>query len=161
MASPVTRRAFIRKLGLSAAAIFVPTFAEVAWSPGQLQRRGAAKRVVIIGAGLAGLAAGHELTQAGHEVTILEARTRPGGRVHTLREPFSDGLYAEAGALFIPSNHTFTMKYVRLFDLPTEGISARGQAELFYIKGQRLITKTGKDVRWPLNLTQEERSLGV
>src|SRR5437660_9899232 len=103
MHSPFTRRAIIRGAGLSTAALFLPTIGEARWSSGQLQRRGAPKRVVIIGAGLAGLAAGHELTQAGHEVTVLEARTRPGGRVYTLREPFSDGLYAEAGALFIPN----------------------------------------------------------
>ena len=38
-----------------------------------------AKKVVVIGAGLAGLAAAYELKQAGHEVTILEAQLRPGG----------------------------------------------------------------------------------
>ncbi len=56
------------------------------------------KKVLILGAGLAGMVAAQELLKAGHDVTILEASLRPGGRVHTLREPFSDGLYAEAGA---------------------------------------------------------------
>ncbi len=56
----------------------------------------APKRVVVIGAGLAGLAAGYELMKAGHDVIVLEARNRPGGRVYTLRN-FADGLYAEAG----------------------------------------------------------------
>ena len=69
---------------------------------------------------MAGLCAGYELTQLGHDVTILEARTRPGGRVHTLREPFSDGLYAEAGAARIPDNHDLTLKYVKLFGVPLE-----------------------------------------
>jgi monoamine oxidase len=161
MVSPITRRTFLRNAGLAAAAVALPSLDEASWSPGQIQRRGAAKRVIIIGAGLAGLSAGYELTQAGHEVTILEARSRPGGRVFTLREPFSDGLYAEAGALFLPNNHSYTMKYTRIFDLTTEVISARGQAELFYVRGKRLVTRNGKDVQWPLNLTDEERSLGV
>src|SRR5260221_11462431 len=81
---------------------------------------GSRKRVLILGAGLAGMVAGYELSQRGHNVTILEARMRPGGRVHTLREPFSDGLYAEAGAARIPDNHELTLKYVKLFDVPLE-----------------------------------------
>ncbi|HXT64584.1 MAG TPA: FAD-dependent oxidoreductase [Pyrinomonadaceae bacterium] len=80
----------------------------------------APKKVIIIGAGMAGLSAGYELTQLGHDVTILEARARPGGRVHTLREQFDDGLYAEAGAARIPETHNLTLKYVKLFNLPLE-----------------------------------------
>ena len=76
--------------------------------------------MLILGAGMAGLVAGHELSKLGHDVTILEARTRPGGRVHTLREPFSDGLYAEAGAARIPDEHELTLKYVKEFELPLE-----------------------------------------
>jgi hypothetical protein len=38
---------------------------------------------------------------------------RSGGRVLTLREPFSDGLYADAGAARIPDNHDITLHYVR------------------------------------------------
>ena len=82
--------------------------------------KGPAKRVLILGAGMAGLVAAYELTELGHDVTVLEARARPGGRVHTLREPFVDGLYAEAGAARIPSNHDLTLKYVKLFSLPLE-----------------------------------------
>ena len=69
---------------------------------------------------MAGLVAAYELSKLGHDVTVLEARTRPGGRVHTLREPFSDGLYAEAGAARIPDNHDLTLKYVKEFELPLE-----------------------------------------
>jgi len=69
---------------------------------------------------MAGLAAGYELSKLGHDITILEARTRPGGRVFTLREPFDDGLYAEAGAARYRNNHDLTIKYIKAFDLPTE-----------------------------------------
>ena len=41
--------------------------------------------VVIIGAGIAGLSAAQALTQKGHAVTVLEARKRIGGRIHTSR----------------------------------------------------------------------------
>jgi monoamine oxidase len=82
--------------------------------------KSAPKKVLILGAGMAGLVAAYELTQLGHDVTILEARTRPGGRCHTLREPFSDGLFAEAGAARIPDNHDLTLKYARLFSVGLE-----------------------------------------
>ncbi|MFM8424958.1 MAG: FAD-dependent oxidoreductase, partial [Chloroflexota bacterium] len=52
------------------------------------------RSVIVIGAGMAGLSAAHELTKAGWNVTVLEARSRVGGRVHTVRN-FSNGLVAE------------------------------------------------------------------
>jgi len=61
------------------------------------------------------LAAAEELIKAGHDVTVLEAQSRPGGRVYTLRKPFADGLYAEAGAGRIPNTHALTLKYVKRF----------------------------------------------
>ena len=81
---------------------------------------GPARKVLVLGAGMAGLVAAYELTQLGHDVTVLEARTRSGGRVHTLREPFSDGLYAEEGAARIPDDHGLTLKYVKTFELALE-----------------------------------------
>lgn len=78
------------------------------------------RKVLVLGAGMAGLVAAHELSKLGHDVTILEARTRPGGRVYTLREPFADGLYAEAGAARIPDNHEITLKYVKELGLQLE-----------------------------------------
>jgi monoamine oxidase len=50
-------------------------------------------------------------------VTILEARDRVGGRVFTLRAPFSDGHYADAGAARIPPDHDMTLGYADHFGL--------------------------------------------
>jgi len=58
-------------------------------------RPGARKRVVELGAGLAGLVAAYELKQQGHEVVVLEAQNRVGGRVLTCRE-FAPGLCANS-----------------------------------------------------------------
>ncbi len=54
---------------------------------------------VVIGAGIAGLTAAHELHHSGEAVTVLEARDRVGGRVWTDRA-FA-GIPVEFGAVFI------------------------------------------------------------
>jgi monoamine oxidase len=53
--------------------------------------------VVVVGAGLAGLTAAHDLTSMGAEVTVIDARERVGGRVWTVHEGFADRQHAEAG----------------------------------------------------------------
>src|SRR5229473_5327639 len=111
------RREFLSQTAIAAATLSLSPLGTFAFDQAKLERRGAPKRVIILGAGLAGLVAAYELTQAGHDVTVLEARARPGGRVHTLREPFSDGLHAEEGATFVPDNHELTLTYVRRFGL--------------------------------------------
>ena len=55
-------------------------------------RDGKRHRVIVLGAGMAGLVAASELVRAGHDPVILEARQRVGGRVFTMREPFAPGL---------------------------------------------------------------------
>src|SRR5687767_9688174 len=82
------------------------------------------KKIVILGAGMAGLVAALELKRAGHEVTLLEAQQRIGGRIQTLREPFTEGLYAEAGAMRIPRSHALTMAYIDRFRLPIAPFTA-------------------------------------
>lgn len=75
------------------------------------------QKVIVAGGGLAGLVAAYELDKIGFDVKVLEAQARVGGRVRTIRE-FSEGLYADAGAARIPSDHDLTLKYVKEFQLP-------------------------------------------
>lgn len=70
-------------------------------------------RVLIVGAGLAGMAAGLRLSQAGHHVKVLEKGPRPGGRLLTYRDMFSEGLHVEVGAAFLMSQHTYTQGFIR------------------------------------------------
>ena len=120
--SDLTRREFIRQSILLAAGMTLISCEDeksdtIDESPGQLIGNQSSKKVVIIGAGMSGLVAGYELTRAGHDVIILEARDRVGGRVLTLRDPFSDGHFAEAGAARIPPDHDLTLGYADHFGL--------------------------------------------
>lgn len=157
------RRNFLQFGALAAAGLY--TQPSLAWQEDreQLERRGPAKKVLILGAGLAGLVAGYQLADAGHEVTILEAQTMPGGRVRTLREPFSDGLYAEAGAGRIPDTHEITLQWVRMFGLQLDAFYPTTLADIEFMRGKRIRVPRGSDIdmaQVPLNLTPEERKLG-
>lgn len=147
---------------MSAAALYAAPFALMADDVPHVVRCGAPKRIAILGAGLAGLVAGYELQRAGHDITIFEAQMHPGGRVRTLREPFSDGLYAEAGAGRIPTSHFITRKYVSEFGLRLEPFWPTRLADVYYLKGQRIKVPRGTEAdltKVPLDLSPEERRL--
>ncbi len=76
------------------------------------------KKVIVAGAGLAGLCCAYELMKKGHEVVVLEASGRHGGHVLTVRDGLSDGLYADGGAEQItrPGYERY-WEYTKEFDL--------------------------------------------
>ncbi|MGB9178392.1 MAG: FAD-dependent oxidoreductase [Pyrinomonadaceae bacterium] len=154
------RREFLKQGALTCASLAATSFGVTAAGRTLCEAGIARKRVIIIGAGLAGLVAAFELTRAGHDVIVLEARMRAGGRVQTLREPFADKLYAEAGAMFVPSTHNLTIKYCRLFQLTLDQIPARKLAPAYYLKGSRVDPSQVAKGVWPIKLTPEEKRLG-
>lgn len=95
---------------------------------------GKGKKVVILGAGIAGLVAAYELRKAGFDCTILEARSRPGGRSWSVRDgskveftdgttqscTWSNGGYLNAGPARIPSIHTHLLNYCHELGVPLE-----------------------------------------
>jgi monoamine oxidase len=119
------------------------------------------QRVIVVGAGLAGLAAAYELVERGHDVTVLEAQLRPGGRVYTLRSPFSDGLYADAGAIDFTDAYRHLMRYVKIFHLPLSPPQPRPMGTACHLRGKRFVVKPGEKPDWPFDLTAEEKNLGL
>jgi monoamine oxidase len=89
--------------------------------------------VVVVGAGLAGLTAARELTAAGRDVVVLEARDRVGGR--TVNHDLGDGKVVEAGGQFAgpTQDHILALAKqvgVETFPAHTEGASV-------YVNGDR------------------------
>jgi monoamine oxidase len=78
------------------------------------RRLAPARRVVIVGAGMAGLTAALEV-----------------------RDVFSDGLYAEAGAMRIPESHDLTVAYCRRFHLPLRPFTSGNPQAFLYLRGLR------------------------
>ncbi len=74
-------------------------------------------RIVIVGGSLGGLSAAYELKKAGRPVTVIEAHSRPGGRVFTTRKPFRDNLYCEMGAEYVDAGDKLLRQYCKEFDL--------------------------------------------
>ncbi|MCR6465977.1 flavin monoamine oxidase family protein [Bacillus paranthracis] len=90
------------------------------------------KQIIIAGAGISGLVAASLLKEAGHNITILEANNRIGGRIYTIREPFSRGLYFNAGPMRIPDTHKLTLAYIRKFKLPLNLFINKTASDIIY-----------------------------
>ncbi|MDX1524027.1 MAG: flavin monoamine oxidase family protein, partial [Anaerolineae bacterium] len=109
------------------------------------------QRVIILGAGLTGMAAAYELGKLGYNCQILEARARPGGRCWTVRRgttetdldgatqiaKFDRGLYFNPGPARIPQHHHTTLDYCKTFKVPVEVFTNVNEAAYYYNQGSR------------------------
>ena len=107
------------------------------------------KNVLILGAGIAGLAAGYELQRLGHEVHIIEAQPRVGGRIYTHRfaqDP--EKLYGEMGAMRIPASHDYPRYYIKKMGLGLRRfVTVFENDEAFLdLRGHVARIKDGKDL---------------
>ncbi len=129
----LTRRSFLGASLAAAAVVAIPRLT-IADRPDA----GTARRVIVVGAGLAGLTAAHDLRDAGWDVVVLEARDRVGGRVKTVYEPFTDGLHAEAGGESIDDNHHAIRALIERFGLHTVPRPAnRDATATTFVRGRR------------------------
>ncbi len=149
----MTRRDFIQSTSASYASLLAwgqlaAAPAETLMLPALVSPTGGAagRTVVILGAGLAGLATAWELGKLGYQCTVLEARNRAGGRVWTIRngttdtetggQPqtcrFAEGAYFNGGAARIPHHHQLTLQYCRAFGIPLEIFNGNNEAAYLY-----------------------------
>lgn len=93
------------------------------------------KKITIIGAGMAGLVAASLLKDAGHHVTILEGNDRVGGRIYTVREPFTLGNYLDMGAMRFPETHDLVKEYTKRSNLPVNRFINTSRNDLLFVNG--------------------------
>ncbi|NJC68492.1 FAD-dependent oxidoreductase [Planosporangium thailandense] len=117
--------------GLAAAATYNlarPTRALAAGSP----------RIVVIGAGLAGLSTAYQLKKSGYAATVYEAADQVGGRCWTVRGVFGDGQIAEHGGELIDQNHTDLLQLTQELGLTVSNLKntePAGTDELYWFDG--------------------------
>lgn len=102
-------------------------------------------RVLILGAGLAGMCTAYEMGKLGYKCRILEARERPGGRCFSIRRgvrltdtdgetqvcDFDDGLYLNCGPARIPGHHV-TMDYCRELGVAIEPMVNQNESAFYH-----------------------------
>jgi monoamine oxidase len=107
------------------------------------------KKVLILGAGLAGMTTAYELEKLGYSCTILEARERTGGRCWSIRNGslgqekgsplqtagFDEGMYFNAGPSRIPHHHALTLHYCKEFKVPIQVYNNVNEASYYYSEG--------------------------
>ncbi|HVN68703.1 MAG TPA: FAD-dependent oxidoreductase [Candidatus Binatia bacterium] len=97
-------------------------------------------RVVIVGAGAAGVTCAYRLHQAGFASKVFEANSRSGGRTWTLRGFFKDGQLTEHGGQLIASTHHYVRALAAELGLALTDLNAlypRDAVDTYFIGGQR------------------------
>lgn len=114
-----------------------------------LEGSGNGKKVIILGAGLAGMTCAYELSKLGYQCTILEARERTGGRCWSIRNgskhteddkptaiaKFDEGLYFNAGPSRIPHHHQLTLHYCKELGVPLQVYNNVNESTYYYAEG--------------------------
>jgi monoamine oxidase len=95
-------------------------------------------RIVVVGAGLAGLSCAYQLKGAGIRAAVYEAADRVGGRCWTRRGDFADGQIAEHGGELIDQGHTQIRQLAQSLGLNLDNLHSaevNGTEPLYYFDG--------------------------
>ena len=167
---PLTRRGFLERFSLVGGSALMMSamrswdlMAAQAGPRPVLTGRPNGTKVVILGAGVSGLATGYELGKLGYDVSILEARDRVGGVNFTVRRGathteigaggetqvcnFDEGLYGNGGPWRLPHWHTGVLGYCKELGVPVEIFVNEGEASYFYYEGDNIGPLGNKRVR--------------
>lgn len=141
MLEEARERALNRRDFLSVSASAAAVLAYSGCAPARVATRSRHEEsVVIVGAGIAGLTAAYRLKQAGIRARVLEAGSRVGGRMFSLRDHFADGQVAELGGELIDTGHTAIQALaselgIELDDLATDDPSLA--RDIWHFGGER------------------------
>ena len=164
----MTRREFLQRIGVlgGSTAVFdamnaldlmaAPDGSRPVWTG-----RPANARVIVLGAGLSGLATTYELNKLGYDVQILEARNRVGGVNHSIRRGtretektgetqvcnFDEGLYVNGGPWRIPHSHAPTLQYCKELNVPLQVFINEHDASFIYNEDPSIGPLSGKRLR--------------
>src|SRR6516162_3359134 len=145
-----TRRQMLRD-SLAAAAGLLLSESQVCTASATPKRAG--KRVLVIGAGLAGLAASYELASVGYDVAVVEARARLGGRVVSFADLVA-GKNVEGGGEFVGSNHPTWLAYAKRFRLKFWDVTEDKRREMpIILAGKRLTPDESRRLWREMELT--------
>lgn len=123
----LTRRAFVGVSAITAAGVSLGACTDNQLAPVDEPRAAkgtAPQRVVIVGAGLAGLTAAYRLRQNGIVATVYEASSRLGGRCWTNRTTFAEGQIAERGGELIDQYHSNIRQLAQELGLALDNVVA-------------------------------------
>src|SRR5919106_2596394 len=104
-------------------------------------------RVAVIGGGLSGLVAARELAKQQADVHVIEARSRLGGRVWTLRDDSFSTEPVELGAEFIDQSHETIRSLAREHGLELTRVLRGGFGMALEVNG-RLRIHTAPTAIW-------------
>ena len=136
--SGLTRREMLQRSFAAGAALLI---SEHLTAP----LRAGAGRVVIVGAGFSGLAAAYELSRAGYEVNVVEARNRVGGRVISFSE-LVPGKNVEGGGELIGSNHPAWLAYAKQFGLQFLEVSEEDLEAPIVLNGKKVTAEQSEQL---------------